>query len=271
MKPTFHIPPASPITSGHKVLLCDFSHQHMGLAIADGDTKQLLQLSYYELKNLLTPDTIDSIIVDEALDLKGFKRALVSSSIKEVVLVPADIFNEDNAKSFFKTTFGDTTETILFDAIAEQNLVLVHAVPQGVMGNLKSLIDTEIKHSYSYQLKQYNGFVAQDQIAVHFAGNEFTVFAKGGEQLKLVQTYQYTAPLDVVYYLLVICKEYGLLQEETTIILSGMISEDSFLYKELYQYFSSLHFWKPTTKAVLPSDYPFHFFSSLYNLAACEL
>ncbi len=108
-------------------------------------------------------------------------------------------------------------------------------------------------------------------LVVHFTNKEIRVTAIKQEQLKLAQIYAYTTPLDVVYYLLLICQEHDLSQTETPLLLSGLMSEDSAMYKELYQYFSNIQFWKPASKTALQSEYPHHFFSSLYNLAACVL
>jgi hypothetical protein len=139
------------------------------------------------------------------------------------------------------------------------------------MGFLKSLRTGEAVHAFTCQLRSYNGFVAEDQMTVHFTGKEIRVIAKRDQQLKLVQSYFYTAPMDVVYYLLSIAREYGFSQSGTTLILSGLISEESAMYKELHQYFSAVHFWKPVTKAILQNEHPQHFFSSIYNLAGCVL
>jgi hypothetical protein len=74
--------------------------------------------------------------------------------------------------------------------------------------------------------------------------------------------------LDVVYYLLNICQKFGLSQEATHLSLSGLIDKDSALFKDIYQYFSDISFNEGVS---LNDDYPAHYFTSIYQLAACAL
>jgi hypothetical protein len=94
---------------------------------------------------------------------------------------------------------------------------------------------------------------------------------KKHHHVELLQTYTYASPMDVVYFLLKICTEFQLPQEETQIIISGLIEEESALYKELHHYFLHMHFAISTTLSLPDHEYPNHFFTSLHNLAACVL
>ena len=250
-------------------LLCELSQQHVCLAIADTSAKTLQQLSYYELKNGLAPETVSDILKAENVDVTKIRRIILSNASREIVVVPASYFNEASARRFYTATYGNTINTFFYNDVTEHNVVVVHTLPQTVMNSLKSSYNIEVNHLYCCQLILNRNFA--DQIAVHFTSKEIYVIAIKEEQLKLVQTYLYSAPLDVVYYLLSICQQYGFGQTETAIILSGLISSDSAMYKEVYQYFSNVHFWKAPAKGSLQSDDPQHFFSSLYNLAACAL
>jgi hypothetical protein len=271
LKRTFHITPAKPVDATNAVLLCEFSQHHTCFALADAASKTLLQLSYYELKNGLAPDTLHDIIEAEKLDNAGRHRIVMSNASKELVVVPAHHFTEESGRRFFTNQFGNTADVFFLDELSEQNLVLVHAVPREIMNLLKSSFGTEIRHCFSCQLKSNNSITTNSQLTVHFTGKEIYVIASKEEQLKLMQTYFYTSPLDVVYYLLTICQQYQMLQADTELVLSGLVSADSAIYKELHQYFATVRFWKPATKAVLESEYPQHFFSSMYNLAGCVL
>jgi hypothetical protein len=118
-------------------------------------------------------------------------------------------------------------------------------------------------------LKIYNGFVAPDQIDIHFNTEYFIVLVKKNKQAQLVQTYSYKTPLDVVYYLLKICYEFQIKQPEVFVIVSGLIDKDSNMYTELHNYFLNLHFAQAPSYSIPENDHPHHYFTSLYNLAAC--
>lgn len=270
MKRTFHIASPNSADTPSSVLLCEVSQHHVCIALADASTKSIEQLSYYEVKNGLEPDKLRQLIKAEGFELSNIRRMVLSNACKEMLLVPVHHFTEESAKRFYITTYGNTGELFFFDELTEEAAVLVHAVPQPIMSVLKTVPERETKHTYTCWLKALNDSIAEDGIAVHFTNKEVNIVAKREQQLKLAQTYFYTTPLDVLYYLLAVCREYGLSQTGTTLMLSGLISNDSAMYKELHQYFSHIAFWKPAGITV-QSEHPHHFFSSMYNLAACAL
>lgn len=253
------------------MLLCELSQYHVCIALADAASRKITQLSYYELRNILEPEKLHDVMRAENVDVRNMNRVVVSNAVKDVVLVPASYFSEDSGRRFYTSGFGSTPDTFFYDQIPEYNVVLVHAFPQAIMDSLKSLQGTEAMHFYSCQLRTDAGFESESQITVHFTSKEIHIIAKREQQLKIAQTYYYATPLDVVYYLLLICQEYNFSQTKTVVVLSGLVSEDSAMYNELHQYFSALCLWKPPSKTILQGDHPHHFFSSMYNLAACVL
>ena len=248
------------------VLLCEFSQYHVCLGRADANSKKIKGLSYYELRNLLEPEKLHDIL--KAEEATPQNKIIWSSAFRNVVLMPTQQFTEEGARQIFSATYGTHENALFFNEVPSYNLMLVHALPQGLMEVLKSSGSGGIMHVYSCVLQANT---SGNQLSVQFTGKEVQVLAIKEGQLQLAQTYLYTAPLDVVYYLLSICQQYDFLQADVELVVSGLISEDSAMYKELYQYFSNIHFWKPASKAHLQSEHPPHFFSSMYNLASCAL
>jgi hypothetical protein len=268
LKRTFHIAPER--NAKADVLLCELSPYHMAVAQGHGDLKKLESVSYYELRNLPEPEKVQDILRAEGATEPSARRVVLGNTSKNVLLVPASQFAEESAQILFDNLYGRNHETLFFDDVPQYNLVVVHTVPQGLMGVLKSGEQPEVVHVFSSDLKKLDGNLKSESLSVHFSNKEFRVLAVKEEQLKLAQTYMYTSPMDVVYYLLSICQEYGFSQAGTRVLLSGLVNEESAMYKELHQYFSALHFWK-LERPTLQSEHPPHYFSSLYNLAACVL
>lgn len=110
---------------------------------------------------------------------------------------------------------------------------------------------------------------AGNSIQAFFIDNEFRVAVYRNYRLLLRQQYGFSAPLDVVYYLLKICAELGFTQQNTLLTVSGFITADSALYHELHQYFLNIRFSDLEAVSVGEASLPRHYFSSLYNLLAC--
>ena len=143
-------------------------------------------------------------------------------------------------------------------------------LPKSLYQTLQQSFSTiDFCHAYTPGIKIYNGFVADQQLMVHFTPQYFRVLLKKQAAIHLAQTYSYTSPLDVVYFLLKICYEFELEQSTTNVILSGLMEKESPMFTELEQYFSHVHFAHPPEISLPESKYPHYFFTSLYNLAAC--
>jgi hypothetical protein len=254
-----------------RVLLCELSHYHFCLAVAEPVSKRLVQLSYYEPDGLLKPDDIKDVLEKEAIATNDFKKVVISSAFPEAVVVPRQFFEKENAQVLLQSVYGSVQQPIFYDVLDELNSTLVYAVPPVVAKEFNIFETVQAVHFFTAQIKNANRHAADSKMLVHFTGKEFRVVVIKGNQVLLAQTYPFLTPLDVVYYLLIISREHALSQSGTALVLSGLIDEGSALYKELYQYFSNIHFEKDGVQIADEGNYPNHFFSSIYNLAACVL
>jgi hypothetical protein len=197
-------------------------------------------------------------------------KVVISSAYAEALLVPRKLFNEQH--NILGVVYDGNNRTELHDTIPEWQMTAAYSLPHNIYQQLVSKFPSaKFYHVYTPSLKIYNGFVAEDQVDLSFSTQQFRVLVKKENIVLLAQTYSYKTPLDVVYYLLKICYEFGLRQEHVFVIISGLIDKDSALYSELHNYFLNIHFAHPAPFSLPESDLPHYYFSSLYNLAACAL
>ncbi len=249
-------------------LIMEWGSDHCCYAIVAEHSNRVQLLRYYGF-NLA--DEEEAIMqVAEELQMLHFSKIVLSPALPTSLLLPSK-FAAD-AKLSLDGIYSEVNQTYFSDAIDEWQLVNAYMVPAKIHNTLKAALpQAKYVHGYTTALKMYNGFSAEDQVCVHFTPQQFMVMVKKGALLQLAQTYQYKSPLDVVYYLLKICSGLGLQQEELYVVLSGLVEEDSAMYKELRHYFLNLHFAQPPALVLPENDYPEYFFSSVYNLAACAL
>lgn len=200
----------------------------------------------------------------------GVESAIVCSAFPQALLYPAKLFQDDYA--VLRSVYDEPVQDCFHDRIPEWQMVNVYSVPQGVSRfAAKFFSDVQYFHAYTPSIKIYNGYVAENQLSVHFAEGSFRVLLKKAAHIHLAQTYTYQGPLDVIYYLLKICAEFGLLQQEVHLVLSGLVEKSSRLFSDLQQYFAHLHFAQQPEISLPQSPHPHYYFTSLYNLAACAL
>lgn len=248
------------------LVLCEWGQTYCSLAALDKTAKTVHSLKYFTFDAFPHEEEVQAII--EAVKVLGDKSttAIFCSAFPEALLIPKKFYNSN--QSFLENTHSIHASSQA-DHIGEWQLVNNYAFPTAIDKAIKeSFSSLGYYHVYTPALKIHSGFDTPAQIIIHFAPSHFRLVVKNGGQLLLVQMYSYNAPLDVVYYLLKIFQELQLSNEETAVIISGLVDEDSSLYKELHQFVHNLHFAKPGSIAI-QSSHPPHFFTSLYNLASC--
>ena len=251
-------------------LFLEIGQTFCSLSLINHSTRSAQFVGAYTFDMLSLDETVDNVL-KTVLDRKGnFQNIIVSPAFPEALLVPNKFYH--NKSVLLNSIYSQDHFFALNDPIAEWQLVNVYTVPVPVQQKLNEYFpDASYLHAYTPLLKIYTGFTADHQLSAHFFGKQFRILVKKHHHLALLQTYNYTSPMDVVYYLLKICTELQLPKEETQIIISGLIEEDSALYKELHHYFLHLHFATNTTLALPEHRHPDHFFTSIHNLAACVL
>jgi hypothetical protein len=250
-------------------LFIEIGQTFCSLALISSESKTADFVGVYSFEYIDLEESISKLLGIIAEKKAGI-NTVISPAFPEALLVPNKFYHHKS--SLLNSIFNERHFFSLNDPIAEWQLINVYTLPVTIHKKLAEYFpDASYMHAYTPLLKVYNGFSADYQVAAHFIGKQFRIVVKKNHHIELIQTYSYISPLDVVYYLLKICSEFDLPQEETQIVISGLIEEDSALYKELHNYFLHLHFTTGTTLALPEHKHPAHFFTSIHNLAACVL
>ena len=257
-------------TSSADTLFVEVGQTFCSLAFIDSSAKAAHYIEVYSFDAILLDDSMDAIlriILEKKIHVSNL---VISPAFPEALLVPNKFFHLKS--SLLHNVYNLDHFFPLNDPIAEWQLINVYTLPVAIHEKITAKFpQASFIHAYTPLLKIYNGFTSDHLLSAHFIGKQFRVMVKKDHHIKMVQTYNYTSPMDVVYFLLKICSEFQLPQEETQIIISGLIEENSALYKELHNYFLHLHFAISETLSLPEHEYPNHFFTSLHNLAACVL
>ncbi|HVF97365.1 MAG TPA: DUF3822 family protein [Flavisolibacter sp.] len=266
MKTLFDIRSGKPPGVEHTLLLeagedfCSYAYLHKPTKTIDG-------LHYVSFDETESEGQLPALIKD--LGATPFQSVVVCSAFPQALLMPTKFFDQDYTA--LKTIYVTHAEQKkLNDPIPEWQMTAVYLLPQQLSEALPGLFQSvQYFHAYTPSIKIYNGYIADSQLLVHFTQRYFRLLLKKDSSIQLAQTYAYKTPLDVVYYLLKICSEFALQQQEIFIIFSGLVEQDSALFTEIEQYFTNVHFAHPPEIKLPVDEHPQHFFTSLYNLASC--
>ena len=265
MKTLFHIQ-ADEQPGEAKTLLLEVGTDYCSYAFLSKANDSITGLKYVSVDEFEMEADLRSIF-DEIKD-QSFTEVLVCSAFPWALLTP--LKHAQHSDALLEVIYDQPAQQHFSDAINEWQMVNAHSMPAAVFELIQNQFPAaRFLHAYTPAIKAYNGFAAENQISVHFTTQHFRVLVKKGAQVQLAQTYAYKTPLDVIYYLLKICSEGQLDQSDVHLLLSGLVEEASALYKELHHYFLHIHFAPAPAVSLPQNEYPQHFFTSTYNLAAC--
>ena len=251
-------------------LFLEIGQTFCSLAFINSSAKSAEYVAVYAFDALSIEESVDDLLKIIFEKQRNINNLVISPAFPEALLIPNKFYHVKS--SLLHNIYNLNHFFPLNDPIAEWQLINVYTLPLSLHNKItEQLPGASFIHAYTPLLKIYNGFTSDHQLSAHFIGKQFRVMVKKHHHVELLQTYTYSSPMDVVYFLLKICTEFQLPQEETQIIISGLIEEDSALYKELHHYFLHMHFAISTTLSLPEHGYPNHFFTSLHNLAACVL
>ncbi len=190
-------------------------------------------------------------------------KIFVSLNTRDFVLLPVDI--TISAPATLENISGKGDGVVYERDINGERGRIAFRVPLELENLLRQHFD-EVHFSHSLVCN-----LPKDQeIAVVFYEKNFSL-RMNYNGLKLLNIYRYDSPAEVVYILMQACNVYGVNPEKCSLLLSGMIDENSKLYNELYRFFLNISF-SGTGKnnySEAFSNYPAHYFDHFHSLAGC--
>jgi hypothetical protein len=269
-KQLFHIKNDEADTSAPQVLSIRIGERHCGFVITNQSGDVLHELRYYAC-DLKDANPLPAIAEENENLKKSFYKVVVSYDFPESVLAPSLFYKHDDAGLLLKSLYGvNGSSTIISEQVKSWQLHNIYAVPKELHEWItRQFSSARFWHQYSISLKNVQASTGTSQLMVDFRTNELTVIAFNEKTVVLTQTFPYSTPEDVLYHLLKVCKQFGFSQENVQVNLSGLVDQNSALYKELYQYFIHIQF-RTVTWQQSNDEYPLHFFTSLNGVVQCE-
>jgi hypothetical protein len=249
-----------------EMLLLEIGADHVKFALYSRENDSFSHIRIYETAGTMEPHDLSAIL--QELGHRNISKVIACSSFPQALLLPR--FKTNDYAELWKSIFGEPATQVLKDDVPEWQIANVYALPPAIQQQIQSSFPAvHFMHNFSCALKNYNGYDDANQVSIDFSTRHFRVIVKKEGAIQLAQIYAYQRPLDVVYYLLKINSEMGFDQSKILLVLSGLIEENSAMFKLLHEYFSNIVFAKPG-KAIIPqNELPSHFFASIKNLAAC--
>ncbi|HWN89222.1 MAG TPA: DUF3822 family protein [Chitinophagaceae bacterium] len=273
MKPSFHIKAATEYNPANSILLMIAGTRHCSFAIMNYLSKELVEFGYYtsaEDEN----DYKDFFEGIESLNSRYYQTA-IGYDANESVQIPSVIYKYEDGQLNLDAAYGKNVHTtVISENIPGWNLYNIYRLPSSLhMAISWKFLSAKSWSINSVLLKGYSS-KNEEGMVIDFKTDEFSIVVLKNSKLLLANTFMYTSPEDVLYYLLKCCHQLNLSQQMVRISLSGLIEKDSAVYRELHKYFINLQFESLSADVKLAEAltvHPEHYFSSISKLAACVL
>jgi hypothetical protein len=241
----------------------------------EGNSKITALVSYdfpSGINELTLVSFLKEIFNSDTLLQKSFKKTDVVFAFSNALLIPYEFHNNAANKAMFELVYGDTHDNILkSDLRFQHNFCNIYEVPRLV----NSIVTTKFPTAnFTHQYSLLPDIIKQsgNHLYAIFGEQDVTAMLLKEGKIQIIQNFKFTAPEDVTYYLLGICENFGLNINETILHLSGRITTDSNLFKEIDAYFLQIEYTtlpKAFSYTEELKQYPAHLFSHLFATASC--
>src|SRR6185369_16327853 len=257
------------IYPSESVLLMEIGETDCSFAVMHHASRIIYEFAYYKAE-LNDDDLLKKIFGKYELLRSSFYRTVISWYMPECMLIPNKFYDHQQSGVLLDEIFGKDSAVAISESLAEWQINTAYHVPAADHETINRHYTTgNFWHHYSVTLKNRITNATGGSLTVDFKTDSFSVVAVRNNSLLLAQIFSYTRAEDVLYYLLKICKQYSLLQNEVSVALSGLLDQQSAVFKELHQYFLNIQFAPLENRAQLGevfSEYPDHYFTSLSRL-----
>lgn len=253
-----------------QVLSVKLAKKYIGYSITNKDGDQLYKLEYYSADSW-DAQTLQEFYVSIPAFRHHFYKINICYDFPEATFIPLNTTVSDESGNLLRALYSiNKSSGIVSESITEWQLRNLYAVPS-VMLNWAStnFPSASYRHENSLLLKQPFGNSANGIAMLSFKSNEFSVVLVQNGKLLLSQSFTYTSPADVIYYLLKISGQFHLNQHEIQLVITGLIDKQSALYKDLANYFIQME-CRNAKWEIGNEEIQQHFFTTLNDLALCE-
>lgn len=199
-------------------------------------------------------------------------------NVPEFIVVPKAKFTVSSISSYLASTYGDVdaktvincTDDSLLQNVAAQ---IIYRVKVEVFEAVnKFCTNAKYLHVSTNPISNLfsTGQTIYEKLKIQFYQNSMLVMVVYNNQLKLVQSYAYNTPEDIIYYLLNILQEFSLNVESTYVEVSGLIDINSQHFQLLQSLFAKLSLEAVNNQVLFTNEVPVanaHFYTPFINAA----
>jgi hypothetical protein len=260
-------------TKNNDRITVEIGSAHVACVVVGGSSNQIEDFEFFELNSSALKNFEESfayVVIGSRLLDKPYADKRVFFNSDESVLVPSHLHVAESSPDYLNVVFGTNEKTEVYNDNLNNQFQLVNAyrVPTQVKEVIeKNLASVTVEHTYSSILRSTFWVLSslpQQLIKAQFYKSHLIVTVLTEHRLQYIQSFSFTAPEDVVYNLLNICRQFNV--KGALLQVSGLIDPKSAMYQALSNYFKNISTEDSTVPGLDISDHPPHYFTPFFKL-----
>ena len=226
----------------YKKLSIQVSLSGLSFCVFDAITNKIIHNStiYFE-KNKVVEEQLWRTFVDNSILTQRYDKIIVLHNNNLNSFVPSSLFDPNYLASYLQyNTKVFETDFFTYDTISPYEINNIY-VPFVNINNflLDQYESFEYKNSNSILVRKLLDLSKnreEKQIFVHIQKNTFELVIVKNQELLLFNSFNYTSPEDLIYFILFSCEQLQLNPETIVVKILGNCSEDDANYQIIYTY-----------------------------------
>lgn len=263
----------------NSLLLIEVGEKVFSYVIYNKEHHRFVGLRQYNLDFTPGKNILESLLEittgDELLQI-SYKEAFVIYNYTDSNFLPAKFFHIELNQPVTELVYGNARKGLMLsEKVNGWDMYNIYRVPREIHALLqRKFAAGNYWHYYTLLLSDGQVKTSPEThfIKMVMGADQFLVVVFKDKAIQLLQSYSYQTPDDVSYYLLSICNRFQISQDKVTLIVSGLLDEQSRLFQELLKYFLHVQWDQLPDNVKLDavfSPYPSHYFSPLLKMALC--
>lgn len=260
-----------------KKLCVEYGQYHISLSISNKSGDIFYHIAFYQFKNRPDVRAIQEILTENQVYLQPFSDVILVHNQKEIVSLPSAMYKQELEQTLLETIHGDVEAMIVMnDDVHQWELNNIYGCNRYMFNMMRDKYPhTRNNHFTTLALRSIFRNIRygkENWLKIYFYPSSLQVYALKGDQLLLAQSFYYETKEDVVFHLLNLTDKFNIDLASAFVEVSGLIDEESGIWKELNRYILNIAFENPPQTALQMLDItgvPIHFLTPIMLIAKC--
>ncbi len=268
------------------VLLCQDGFSFL---VSHALSQKILRIASYKLNPVSIkhnefggwPETVDDYFENlKKIDLihLTYQRVDIAVASQKITIMPHDFSKPENIMNIISAAFPMSPgEEVLTEPVFDPGPVTALLVPAYIPEFCASIFPGSFLRSAAAIfvkgiLRKHSRLITR-QVFINIHPGFFEITVIQGLRLLYLNAFKYTAPSDVLYYVIFVLEQLGFTPSEENLTLMGDISENSIISTQLKMYCESLKFIEKPEELIYGeafSGIEMHNYFTLLNIPLCE-